>query len=118
MQRPGGEEFVGILPDTSAYIAQGIAQRLCGLVRNLHIAAAPKQITDSIGLSAIDPNRLRGGSDPHFEHLLREAKKTLYATKSKGRNRVSYLSTQATYHSTKYLANSCKSDICLMAGSN
>ena len=84
-----------ILPDTPADKAQGLAQRLCGLIRNLRIKAAPRQITASIGLSAIGPDRLRTGSNPHFEHLLHEADKALYAAKSKGRDQVSYFTPQA-----------------------
>ena len=95
LARLGGEEFVVILPDTSADKAQGLAQRLCGLVRNLRIAAAPRQITASIELSAIGPDRLRNGANPHFEHLLHEADQALYAAKSKGCDQVSYFTPQA-----------------------
>ena len=95
LARLGGEEFVVILPDTPPDQAQGLAQRLCGLVRNLRIKAAPRQITASIGLSAIGPDRLRTGPNPHFEHLLHEADKALYAAKSKGSDQVSYFTPQA-----------------------
>ena len=72
-----------------------MAQRLCGLIRNLNIDVAPMQITASIGLSAIGPERAHRRSNPRFEHLLQEADKALYAAKSRGRDQVSYYTPQA-----------------------
>ena len=95
LARLGGEEFVVILPYTPADKAQGLAQRLCGLIRNLRVEAAPRQITVSIGLSAIGPDRPSTGLNPRFEHLLQEADKALYAAKSRGRDQVSYFTPQA-----------------------
>jgi len=95
LARLGGEEFVVILPDTPADKAQGLAQRLCGLIRNLRVEAAPRQITASIGLSAIGPDRPSTGLNPRFENLLQEADKALYAAKSRGRDQVSYFTPQA-----------------------
>lgn len=95
LARLGGEEFVVILPDTSAQKAEGLAQRLCGLIRDLRIDLAPTQITASIGLSAIGPHRSRMQSKPKFEHLMQEADTALYAAKSLGRDQVSYFAPQA-----------------------
>ena len=95
LARLGGEEFVVILPDTPADKAQGLAQRLCRLIRNLRVEAAPRQITASIGLSAIGPDRPSTGLNPRFENLLQEADKALYAAKSRGRDQVSYFTPQA-----------------------
>ena len=95
LARLGGEEFVVILPDTPVQKAEGMAQRLCGLIRNLNIDVAPMQITASIRLSAIGPERAHRRSNPRFEHLLQEADKALYAAKSRGRDQVSYYTPQA-----------------------
>lgn len=83
--RYGGEEFVVVMPDTTAEIAAQVAERLRDA-----IAAAPFMIssggvapvTTSVGIATLEKNS--EGADS----LLRRADKALYQAKHDGRNRV------------------------------
>lgn len=84
--RFGGEEFVVVMPDTEAHIAEKVAERV-----RAEIAQTPFQIgkggqtlavTVSVGVSS-----LRRGPDT-VEDLMKRADVALYEAKSGGRNRV------------------------------
>ena len=84
--RYGGEEFIVVMPDTDAQIAEMVAER----VRS-QIAATPfslgeekpsLDITVSVGVSTL----LRGNDTP--EDLIKRADVALYEAKTGGRNRV------------------------------
>ncbi len=83
--RFGGEEFVAVLPNTSAEAALTVANRLRNAFA-IHSAALdarkehePFAITVSIGVAELN-------QDEHFESLLRRADNALYQAKNNGRN--------------------------------
>jgi diguanylate cyclase (GGDEF)-like protein/PAS domain S-box-containing protein len=82
--RSGGEEFMLLLPDTTADEARSLAERL-----RERIATTPLghdghdlQVTVSIGISAMS------GADPGIDAVLARADRALYRAKAEGRNRV------------------------------
>lgn len=84
--RYGGEEFVVVMPDTSAEIAAAVAERLRALVEGNPFDLPQHQqklaITASLGIATLDPN----GDTP--ESLLKRADNALYQAKNNGRNQV------------------------------
>ncbi len=81
--RFGGEEFVVLLPDTSAEQAEHFADRLRLVIEALkedHPSALP--ISASIGVAEKSP------ADTTWEQLVAASDKALYAAKRTGRNRV------------------------------
>ncbi|MEB3209949.1 MAG: diguanylate cyclase, partial [Leptolyngbyaceae bacterium] len=83
--RYGGEEFVIVLPETSADIAQRRLSDLCSVIRQLRLQHAGKilpSITASVGLVSLVPK----------EHtaleLLNIADQALYKAKHEGRDRI------------------------------
>lgn len=85
--RPGGEEFIVFLPDTTLEQARGVAERICTSVIHADIAHAGSPIgvvTVSIGVATIEPD---DGDDP--EVMLGRADAALYRAKNAGRNRIS-----------------------------
>ena len=81
--RIGGEEFVLVLPDTSAEAAQHLAERILGEVQAMqfNLQEQPVQVTVSAGVGA--------SSEPQgFLALMRTADKALYEAKRLGRNQV------------------------------
>jgi diguanylate cyclase (GGDEF)-like protein len=83
--RLGGEEFIVLLPHTSAEtgrkIAEKIRQRL--EVSELRWEGTRISVTASIGLSGTSADESR-----EFDSLYTEADKALYLAKQRGRNRV------------------------------
>jgi len=84
--RYGGDEFVIILPETTAQGAMYVAQRLRRAVEQARFAAghpgAPPRLTVSIGLAVYD-------RDGRFKReLIEYSDAALYAAKKEGRNRV------------------------------
>lgn len=77
MYRLGGEEFVVVLPDTSAATALAIAQRIKHSIENT--SADGIRVTSSFGVAV--------GSDG-IEGVLAQADERLYIAKQSGRNRV------------------------------
>ena len=84
--RMGGEEFVVVMPDTDAVIAEKVAERI-----RLQIAQAPFptgdgdhsiDVTVSVGVAGIGP-----GIET-MEALMKRADRALYEAKNGGRNRV------------------------------
>lgn len=82
--RMGGEEFVVLLPDTTAEGAQSVAARLCRRIASQHVDVEGQQIgyTVSAGVATMDPG-VAG-----IEGLLKRADEALYRAKAAGRNRV------------------------------
>ncbi|WP_161786960.1 sensor domain-containing diguanylate cyclase [Noviluteimonas dokdonensis] len=84
--RPGGEEFIVFLPDTTLEQAMRVAERICASVLHADIAHAGSPIgvlTVSIGVAT---NLPEDGDDP--EVMLARADAALYRAKHAGRNRV------------------------------
>ncbi len=84
--RPGGEEFVAVLPKTELAVAEKVAERVRAYMseRPFTISAEPFMVecTVSIGVS-----ELRLGGDMALD-LLKRADEALYEAKQGGRNRV------------------------------
>jgi len=84
--RYGGEEFVVVMPDTSAEAAAAIAERLRSMIEDrpftLRASPATLHVTASMGIATFAP----GVDTP--EQLLKQADRALYQAKSSGRNRV------------------------------
>ncbi|MEB8387307.1 diguanylate cyclase [Rhodobacteraceae bacterium KMM 6894] len=95
--RIGGEEFLIVMPDTSAAEACQTADRLCRLVADAQIAlrpdTAPARVTISIGLTMGQNNTARDGAS--VETLLDQADRALYGAKAGGRNTVTVSSLSA-----------------------
>ncbi len=90
--RFGGEEFVILLPQTSADEARHIAERLREKLAKIIIPVnagsgvqAPLQVTVSIGIATLD------GSRRDLDDMLAAADAALYEAKNAGRNRVCVL---------------------------
>ena len=90
--RFGGEEFVIMLPQTSADEAKRIAERLREKLAEIIIPVAaaapadsPLRVTVSIGVATLDGSRLG------LEEMLAAADAALYEAKNSGRNRVCVL---------------------------
>jgi len=85
--RPGGEEFIVFLPDTTLEQALRVGERICASVLHADIAHAGSPmgvVTVSIGVAT---NLAEDGDDP--EVMLARADAALYRAKNAGRNRVS-----------------------------
>jgi diguanylate cyclase (GGDEF)-like protein len=82
--RYGGEEFVAVLPETSAAVAQDTAERLRRAVEGLAVNSpqGPVKVTISIGVAT-----LNSGTNS-ISALINAADRALYEAKQKGRNRV------------------------------
>jgi two-component system cell cycle response regulator len=84
--RYGGEEFVIVMPDTDAGIAEKVAERIRAEIAHTPFVIGKDgrslDITISIGVSS-----LRRGADT-VEDLMKRADLALYEAKTAGRNRV------------------------------
>ena len=81
--RWGGEEFMGLLPDTDIAGALGVAERIRAAVASQHFSSAGGiHVTCSIGLAFYPQHATTG------EHLLAEADHAMYAAKKLGRNQI------------------------------
>jgi two-component system chemotaxis family response regulator WspR len=87
VSRYGGEEFVLVLPDTTAAGAQTIAEKILNGVANLNIAheksEAAGQVTLSVGVATLCPK-----DSESAEQLVQLADQALYRAKEQGRNRI------------------------------
>ena len=83
LARIGGEEFVALLPNTSAEGAAAAAERILKVVREqvLEVAEGRLVYTVSIGIA-----EFKGADDSLFE-LMKRADAALYQAKKSGRNR-------------------------------
>lgn len=92
--RHGGEEFVVIMPHTSADEAQSVAQRLQQQI-NLHEFPHVGHKTASLGITqAISP------TEP-LTTMLRRADTALYQAKAQGRNTIVFMAADAELQSLK-----------------
>jgi diguanylate cyclase (GGDEF)-like protein len=87
VSRYGGEEFVMILPDTTAEGALAVAEKVLHSVRGLNIphenSDAENHITLSIGVATLCSQE---NSKP--EELIETADRMLYRAKERGRNQI------------------------------
>jgi diguanylate cyclase (GGDEF)-like protein len=83
--RLGGEEFIVLLPHTSADAGRRIAEKIRQRLEVSHIdwQGTRIQVTASIGLTSATAEEGRT-----FDYLYNEADKALYLAKQRGRNRV------------------------------
>ncbi len=85
VSRYGGEEFVMILPETTADGAKTVADKVLAAVASLNIphanSEAAEHVTLSIGVATLCPKE---GSQP--QELIETADKMLYRAKESGRN--------------------------------
>jgi diguanylate cyclase (GGDEF)-like protein len=84
--RIGGEEFAVILPNTDAYGAVEVGERICAGVRRRqvpHSSNPARCVTISIGCASLIP-----GLGQHSAVLMQRADEALYAAKHGGRNQV------------------------------
>jgi len=79
--RFGGEEFVALLPETTATEAQAVAERICERLRQAGDAAIPSY-TVSMGLAEVT------NSDESLDSVVSRADAALYRAKSAGRDRL------------------------------
>uniref|UniRef100_UPI003F6C5FF1 GGDEF domain-containing protein n=1 Tax=Pseudomaricurvus sp. TaxID=2004510 RepID=UPI003F6C5FF1 len=84
--RWGGEEFLAVLPNTSAGNAEAVLQRVADSVRDEGFTALKQSValTLSIGLTEC-------ASDDTLESILHRADKAMYDAKAAGRNRIRML---------------------------
>lgn len=84
--RYGGEEFVVVMPDTTAAVAAQIAERLRGTVAaepfRISASGASVTVTTSVGIATLEMDGEGAGE------LIRRADQALYQAKNSGRNRV------------------------------
>jgi len=83
--RYGGEEFLIILPETVAWSARAVAERIRHLIEESPVAyeKASIPITASVGIVSVGP-----GFNGEPRHLVEAADGALYEAKRLGRNRV------------------------------
>lgn len=84
--RVGGEEFMLLLPATSAQAAMGVAEKIRQRVEQSAVAVTPAltlHVTSSAGVAAWTPVQMA-----NFEDLYAAADHALYAAKHAGRNQV------------------------------
>lgn len=90
--RLGGEEFAIVVPDTTPDAARALAGAICRRVREAPVAlpggAGAVTVTVSIGVTLAPPDP--GAGPAQAEALLAEADRALYASKSGGRNTVTF----------------------------
>ncbi|WAM48745.1 sensor domain-containing diguanylate cyclase [Vreelandella venusta] len=79
--RWGGEEFVVLATHSSMEAAEGLAERLRGLVATLQVKGLSQPITVSIGVAVWHPN-------DSCKTLIARADAAMYRAKHNGRNRV------------------------------
>jgi diguanylate cyclase len=85
LARVGGEEFAVLLPDTTADGARQVAERIRSAIATAEqpVPSSGAGVTISLGVAEL------AASDDDFDLLYRRADRALYASKDRGRNRVS-----------------------------
>lgn len=85
--RYGGDEFIVILPDTSAQQALPVAERIRASVASMRVGTdqqEPLAVTLSMGIADLR----REPMDENVEQIIQRADEALYQAKHNGRNRV------------------------------
>lgn len=82
--RFGGEEFVGLLPNTNIEGAKILAERLCQAVASniVDVGGLGVEMTVSIGMATLRPE------DDTVDEVMSRADQALYKAKERGRNQV------------------------------
>jgi diguanylate cyclase (GGDEF)-like protein len=80
--RYGGEEFLLLLPDTTAEDAATVAEKIRAMIEGTPVTGVERRITASFGVSGFPEHALDADA------LLRSADRALYTSKRDGRNRV------------------------------
>ncbi len=80
--RFGGEEFVLLLPETSADDAVIVAEKLRAQIAGLEVEGLDREVTASFGVAAYPDDEVTA------EGLIETADAALYRAKAAGRNRV------------------------------
>lgn len=81
--RWGGEEFVGLFPNTDQRMLGEIAERLCMLVRNSWVETGGERISVTVSIGGTCPT---DGDTP--KTLVKRADALMYTSKQNGRDRV------------------------------
>ena len=91
--RYGGEEFLFLLPDTAAWSARMVAERVRQVIaaEPVHHHGRDIQISTSIGVATVEAN-----FEGQVGALLQAADDALYEAKRTGRNRVVSVTLDAT----------------------
>jgi diguanylate cyclase (GGDEF)-like protein len=79
--RFGGEEFLILLPDTTAPAALAVGERIRAAIATIALPGLDRDITASLGIADLLEH---AGT---VEGLIREADRALYTAKAEGRNR-------------------------------
>jgi len=80
--RFGGEEFLLLLPESSAQTAVHVAERIRSAIESITIVGVESPITASLGIAEL----LQHAGTP--DGLVHEADRALYTAKAEGRNRI------------------------------
>jgi len=87
--RFGGEEFIGILPETNLDGTLVVAERLRSVIESSMISISGEieiYVTASFGITSISPDKWPDIKD--YKDVIKVADEALYRAKEKGRNRV------------------------------
>ena len=80
--RWGGEEFIGIFPNTTAKLLSDIANRFCMLVRKSRVGTEKEPTSLTISIGGTTPDKKDTAED-----LLKRADAIMYRSKESGRDR-------------------------------
>jgi diguanylate cyclase (GGDEF)-like protein/PAS domain S-box-containing protein len=98
VSRPGGDEFIFILPNTTANGAAHVAEKLCHVIRQTYrIEGHELNVTASIGI-AIYPDDAK-----NFQLLSQCADIAMYRAKQEGRNTYRFFTAEMQVHATRNL---------------
>ncbi|MDD2921391.1 MAG: GGDEF domain-containing protein, partial [Anaerolineales bacterium] len=89
--RYGGEEFVVIMPMTSAQQAYQLAERIRAAVESLRVPTQKGDVAVTVSLGIAELLRLPympNGEAESLDDLVRRADEAMYAAKNSGRNRI------------------------------
>jgi diguanylate cyclase (GGDEF)-like protein len=92
LARYGGDEFIILLPQTSAQQAFPLAERIRTSIENLQVnlEEAKASATLSVGISEIQKRPM----DENIEQIIKRADQALYMAKQRGRNHTAVFHTQ------------------------